>query len=240
MLDALPDAILSLVFPQRCNVCNGEVTSIRDGLVCSECWLKTKIFDGTETLCIKCGAFLSGSSSINNSARCRRCEDQDFDHAYAIGIYELGLKVSVLSLKKTPHLPRRLQRLIAATLRRTSLDRTTVIPIPLSARRLHERGFNQASVLARHVTKHLATSADEVSLIRRTHTPMHRAGMDKKARERTVESVFEVIRPKLIEGRDILLVDDVMTSGATAAACAKILKKNGARKVHVFTLARAD
>ena len=68
---------------------------------------------------------------------------------------------------------------------------------------------------------------------------MHRAAMDKKAREATVKNAFEVVRPNMIRGRDILLVDDLMTSGSTASQCAKALKKSGACKVTVMTLARA-
>jgi predicted amidophosphoribosyltransferase len=63
--------------------------------------------------------------------------------------------------------------------------------------------------------------------------------MDQRARELTVQHAFEVVRPKLIDGRNLVLVDDVLTSGATASACAKVLKKNGASRVTVFTLARA-
>ena len=63
--------------------------------------------------------------------------------------------------------------------------------------------------------------------------------MDKKARDLTVRNAFEVVKPDSVTGKNILLVDDVFTSGATASYCAKVLKKNGAGKVYVFTLARA-
>ena len=63
--------------------------------------------------------------------------------------------------------------------------------------------------------------------------------MDQKARELTIHNAFEVTRPKLITDKNVLLVDDVLTSGATASQAAKILKKNGATRVNVFTLARA-
>ena len=68
---------------------------------------------------------------------------------------------------------------------------------------------------------------------------MHRAAMDEKARELTVKNAFEVKRANFIKNKKILLVDDVFTSGATVSACAKILKKAGARKVYVLTVARA-
>jgi predicted amidophosphoribosyltransferase len=63
--------------------------------------------------------------------------------------------------------------------------------------------------------------------------------MDQRARELTVEKAFEITRPKLIDGTSVILVDDVLTSGSTASACAKVLKKHGARRVEVFTVARA-
>ncbi len=68
---------------------------------------------------------------------------------------------------------------------------------------------------------------------------MHRAAMDKKAREMTVRNAFQITRPKLIADQNILLVDDILTSGSTASHCAKALKKSGASKVNVLTLARA-
>jgi ComF family protein len=113
-----------------------------------------------------------------------------------------------------------------------------VVPVPLSPQRLADRGFNQAEVIAHAVGKHLNRPVDSGSLVRNKHTPMHRAAMDRKARQRTVENAFSVNRPKLIEGRTILLVDDIYTSGSTASNCAKALKKKGADSVLVFTLAR--
>jgi ComF family protein len=114
-----------------------------------------------------------------------------------------------------------------------------IIPVPLSKKRLFERGFNQAETIATRVSRVVQIPVDSASLIRKKHTPMHRAAMDKKAREMTVTNAFEVVRPRLIDGRSILLVDDIFTSGATASHCAKALKKKGAANVKVFTLARA-
>jgi predicted amidophosphoribosyltransferase len=76
-------------------------------------------------------------------------------------------------------------------------------------------------------------------LIRKQHTPMHRVSMDERARELTVEKAFDVVLKRAIAGSRIILVDDVFTSGATASACSKVLKKNGSNRVDVLTLARA-
>jgi ComF family protein len=114
-----------------------------------------------------------------------------------------------------------------------------VLPVPLSTKRRAERGFNQAEFIASHIAKILHKTVDTRSLSRKVHTPMHRASMDRKAREQSVKNAFEVIRPKLIEKRSILLVDDILTSGATVSNCARSLKKAGAQRIEVFTLARA-
>jgi ComF family protein len=116
---------------------------------------------------------------------------------------------------------------------------TLIIPVPLSKRRRFERGFNQAAMLGRILSRASTIPMDEFSLVRKIHTQKHRAAMDSKKREITVRKAFEVKRPKMIDGQHILLVDDILTSGATASYCAKALKKNGAASVNVLTLARA-
>lgn len=238
MLGRLPDSILSVIYPQECRVCGGEVEFSEDGVACSGCWNETNIFDGNETLCTKCGAFLFGTMS-SGVASCRRCDEHYYDRAVAAGLYEKALAAVILELKKTPHLARRIKLLTVETLGR--LPDTTaevIVPIPLSARRFRERGFNQAALIGKLVSKHLGVALDESSLIRKVHTPMHRAGMDRKARAMTVANAFEVARPRLIEHKNILLVDDVLTSGETASTCAKILKKSGGATVNVLTIAR--
>ena len=239
MLRTLSDSFLSIIYPQECRVCGGEVESSDDGVACSGCWSATRIFTGNETLCSKCGAFLFEARSFRTSF-CRKCDDQSYDKAFAVGSYEKALSATVLHLKRNPHISPRLRHHVSETLGRFSIqDSTLVIPVPLSARRLQERGFNQASVIGRLVSKHLRSPYDESTLIRKAHTPMHRVGMDRKARANTVKNAFQVVRPKLIQDMCVLLVDDIFTSGETASYCAEILKKNGAARVDVLTLARA-
>jgi ComF family protein len=115
-----------------------------------------------------------------------------------------------------------------------------IIPVPLHVSRELERGFNQASVLARALARFSQLPLDEHSLVRQSETKMHRAGMDAKARRRSLADAFTVRHPKLIAGKRVLLVDDVFTTGATASACANQLKAGGADKVFVLTMARAS
>jgi ComF family protein len=155
-------------------------------------------------------------------------------------LYEKALAASVLELKTTPRVFGRVERLLIEVAASVYPDQPSlIIPIPISSRRLQERGFNQAAIIGRVIARPFGLAVDESSLIRKVHTPMHRAGMDKKARARTVKNAFDVVRPKLVEGRNILLVDDIFTSGETASSCAKALKKSGALIVNVLTIARA-
>jgi ComF family protein len=238
-LSAIYDACLTLIYPQICRLCEKSVESRADGIACRACWQKTRIFTGKEILCEKCGAYLP-SDGEKFKTFCRQCETDAFASARAAGLYEHALLATVLNLKKTPFVPLKLQNLFfQAFLKSTFHDATRIIPVPLSRRRLSERGFNQASLLAKILTRRSGLPLDEQSLIRKIHTPQHRAGMDRKARAESVRNAFEVTRPNFVENENILLIDDVFTSGATAANCAEALKNKGARTVYVLTVARA-
>ena len=238
MFDKIFDPLLTLVYPQVCHVCENSVENSADGVACRRCWEKTSVFSGAETLCAKCGAFLRSESS-NFQTFCHRCEGHFYDSAIAVGIYEHALAASVLHLKREPFVAKHLQETLVARFRNSDVqDVTLIVPVPLSKKRFLEREFNQAAVLSKILARKSGIKSDEQSLVRNLHTPMHRVGMDGKARAASVENAFEVKRPKLIEGEKILLVDDVFTSGATVSICAETLKKSGASSVDVFTLAR--
>ncbi len=239
MLKALRNSILSIVYPQECRVCSDPVEIITDGVACSNCWRSTHIFTGTEMLCSKCGAFFN-ADGVQTEIFCHKCDDQHFEKARAVGIYEKALAATALNLKHESHLPDRLTPNIIGSIERYGfLSSNLIVPVPLSPKRRLERGYNQAEIISGIITNQTGIKLDTQSLVRSRNTPMHRVAMDKKAREITVKNAFAVTRPNLIAGQSILLVDDIFTSGATASACAKILKKNGADMVNVFTLARA-
>lgn len=143
-------------------------------------------------------------------------------------------------LKRQPYVPRHVEELLVAAAARERLhESTTVMPAPLHPKRLRARGFNQASILAQVLSKNLRLPLDEVSLSRVTWSEKYRAGLDEKGRRDTVVSAFKVTHPRFVAGGDILLVDDVFTTGATVSACAEVLFTAGAQSVFVLTLARA-
>ncbi|MGI8555920.1 MAG: ComF family protein [Pyrinomonadaceae bacterium] len=240
LFSVIQDSLLTLLYPQACKICEKSVEFKADGFVCGECWQNTRIFKPRSIICRKCSAFLTDGLT-DSDVFCRACETDEYDLAHSVGLYEKALAVAVLSLKIHPFIPLRLQKLIRDSFVSAPFQNIDlIIPVPLSERRLRERGFNQAAVIAKIIGgRNGELAIDENSLKRTIHTERHRAGMDKKSRFEIVQNVFEVKRPRLIKGKNILLVDDVFTSGATVSNCAKILKKSGTNKVYVLTIARA-
>ena len=226
------DAVLTLAYPQSCVICGSSVEQRRFGVACEVCWSETRIFADDEEICLKCGA--------PGQMRCGRCEEMAFTVARAVGMYEGALRESVLMLKRQPYLPQHVQRLVVEAIKREPLSLSTrVVPVPLHPKRLQSRGFNQASIVAEVVSKALELPLDGVSLVRVSSTEKYRAGLDRKGRRDTVDGAFAVSHPRLVAGENILLVDDVFTTGATVSACAEALLDSGARNVFVLTIGRA-
>ncbi|MDT5156793.1 MAG: hypothetical protein QOH51_1150 [Acidobacteriota bacterium] len=241
--DKLCDATLSLLYPRPCAVCGVRSVETRgDAPACADCWAATRVFGNDDTLCWKCGALGVGTlpEGVRVLVRCRRCDAEAFDAARACGAYEGALRAFVLGLKREPFVSERVARMLCEARGRTPLDTTTlVVPVPLHRERERERGFNQANLLGRALANRSGLRLDEWSLVRVSHSERHRAGMDARARRESVSDAFAVVRPRLVEGESVLLVDDVFTTGATVSACARALKAAGVREVSVLTVARA-
>ncbi len=219
-LTRIYDAILTLAYPQICVICGRSVERRRFGVACESCWSETQIFTDEERICFS--------------------QQFAFKAAWAVGRYEGALRESLLLLKRQPYLPRHVESLLADVVGCEPLSLSSrVIPVPLHPKRLKTRGFNQASIIGQTVSKALKLPLDEVSLVRVSTTEKYRAGMDTKGRRDTVAGAFRVTYPRLIAGENILLVDDVFTTGATISACAEALVAAGAENVFVVTVARA-
>ena len=242
LLTRVYDALLTVAYPQACLVCGGSVEERRFGVACKACWEATRVFNGTETICWKCGVLSLGIDlppDVRQQVRCRRCDFQSFTAARAVGLYEHALRQSVLSLKRRPHLSSNLINLLLDAAQREPLNNATrIIPVPLHDQRAKERGFNQAAVIAEALAKPLKLPLDATSLTRIGGSEKYRAGLDPKARRDTVAGAFAVTHPRLVENETILLIDDVFTTGATVNACAEALSASGARNVSVLTIAR--
>jgi ComF family protein len=112
--------------------------------------------------------------------------------------------------------------------------------VPLHRVRARERGFNQAKVVAKVIARDFHIRLEGRVLVRARPTERHRIGLDAVDRKKSVERAFSVARPALVEGRSVLLVDDVFTTGSTITAASNALLEAGARRVNVLTIARVE
>jgi ComF family protein len=234
------DSFLAVVYPRACAVCGHSVESRSLGIACAKCWQQTKILS-TETLCWKCGQPSIGAVADDKkeAVRCHRCDDASFTAARACGIYEGALRASVLLLKREPQVCQKLREELVKTQLRYPLNMATqIIPVPLHTEREKDRGFNQAVLIGRELSRATSLPLNVASLVRDKHVIRHRAGMDARGRRDTVADAFRVTHPALVAGERVLLVDDVFTTGATVSSCASVLLEAGAAEVYVLTIAR--
>ena len=227
-------AALDLVLPPRCPGCGDIVDG--DDRFCATCFAGLQFLGPPQCAC--CGDPLPHDAGAD--AQCGAClaEPPSFDRARAALAYGGPARQVVLAFKNGRRL--HLARLMAKTMRRAAgpmLDDVLVVPVPSHRWRLWRRGFNQAALLARQLARQGGHDLAIDALQRVKPTPSTR-GLTRRQRQTNVAGAFRVVKPAAIQGRNIVLVDDVMTTGATVSACASRLKRAGARHVAVLTFAR--
>lgn len=229
--------IVDAVLPPLCLSCRVEVAE--PGSLCPECW-SAMVFLG-DPACACCGLpfeFDSGDGMV-----CGHCARQPprFGRARAVFRYDDASKALILRLKHADRLDgvaafgRWMARAGADLLRTADL----LVPVPLHRWRLLARRYNQAALLALAIGRISGVAADPLILERTRRTPSQ-GHLGHDARARNVAGAFRVAprRAARLEGKRVVLVDDVLTSGATVDECAKMLLKAGARSVDVLTLGR--
>ena len=181
------------------------------------------------------------AASLDSSGRCALCLEgtRGFDAAYSFGAYDGRLRdlIHLFKYAGVRSLAKPLGRMANAALPRTEpVD--LIVPVPMHWLRRWRRGFNQAESLARVVSRR--TGLGVCTALRRTRKTAAQAVLTHAERRENLAGVFRVPRPEIVRGKTILLMDDVFTTGATASACAQVLKKAGAKAVILLTLARVD
>ncbi len=238
--------LLNFLYPPRCAACQVPLPIEADRRVCEPCLMRIERL--SEPLCAKCGMPFD-ERDPDRGGVCARCVQSPprFRVARAAARYrasaedEAGTLASIVRRHKyglNQSLGRALAECIGPEFPLRNADYDLVIPVPLHRARLRWRGFNQAALLAVEVARRLDCRLDMTNLIRTKPTAPQTA-QDLETRRRNVRRAFAVKRPGAFAGRRVLLVDDVMTTGATADECARTLFAAGARAVDVFTLARA-
>ncbi|MEJ5368477.1 MAG: ComF family protein [Bryobacteraceae bacterium] len=172
---------------------------------------------------------------------CRLCEAglTSYDGAWCCGAYDGALRDLIHLFKYGRMLPlgRVFGQMMARAYPRDQLFEV-LVPVPSHWRRRLWRGFDQAAVLARELSRRTAIPVEQ-ALRRNRHTPPQ-AGLTRRQRRDNIRGCFVAARPEAVRGRRVLLIDDVLTTGATVNAAAAVLRRAGAAHVGVFTLARAD
>lgn len=229
--------VVDLIFPPRCPLC-GEGLAAQSGL-CSACWSQLAI--PGEPSCVSCQRpFGDGIEAGSTCAVCL-AESPRHDGIAAGTLYNDASRKLILALKhgrRIAHAPM-LARLMAARLQ-ADIDHTWLfIPVPLHRWRLWNRGFNQSALLARELARARGGQLIVDGLSRTKRTPPL-GGLGRKARARVLAGAIAVNprRAGRLKGARIVLVDDVLTSGATTDACVRTLKRAGADKVVIACFAR--
>lgn len=224
----LSGRFLDLLFPPRCVGCHRIGSNL-----CVECLGQIPRLE--PPFCTRCG------DRVVADGLCRRCRISPLkiERIRSVVYFQGVLRetIHLLKYRGRAALARSLGQLMAEYWTQHPLLADVIVPVPLHADRLRERGYNQAALLAREMGRSVGLAVDEGTLVRRRATAPQ-VELDAKQRRDNVRDAFRCSSDALA-GKRVLLIDDVCTTGATLEACAIVLYEGGARSVQALTLARA-
>ena len=237
------DALVSVFFPSGCRICNNLLTTASRVPLCEECLSSFGRVAGT--LCEICGRPLPGwKQEPAQPLFCPACQDRTyaFDRARSFALYENAIVRAILLLKFEQIEPLgawfadRLAEVVNSEANRLAAD--VVVPVPLHRERERERGYNQAALLSKPLAKRLRLPHKAVLLVR-TRVRADKQVLSLEERWESVRGAFATRPGSQVDNLRVLLVDDVLTTGATLDACARALREAGAKSVIGLTVARA-
>lgn len=212
--------------------------------ICDECWENIELI--TRPYCDICGRLMIPNAMLarpEGTSICRWClrNPPEFSQARSITYYDKAIREAIILFKKKRVMAKHLAELVAehapALLEFSEYD--YLAPVPLHKRRYRERGYNQAELLARSLAKLARIPVLTNNLIRIKYTQQQRKFKSQREKRENVKGVFRIRDPEEIKNATILLIDDVLTTGATVSEIAGTLLNVGANRVDVFTIARA-
>jgi len=233
-------ALTELLFPTLCLSCSKVLSERGRHPFCHECFAGIRFINGP--LCPVCGIPYPAEASPDHVCGDCLLKKRHIKTSRSLGVYESILHDAIHAFKYGGNLTlgERLGRLMAEhdypsfRIR----DYSLILPVPLHPRRLRQRGFNQSVILAREISRRHGVAMDFRTLRRIVDTESQ-AGLKKEERRSNIRQAFCTADPERVRGQNILLVDDVYTTGSTLGECAKTLLKGGAEAVGALTLARA-
>ncbi|MGD0143149.1 MAG: ComF family protein [Rhizomicrobium sp.] len=229
---------LNLLFPPLCVGCRAPVFEAHS--LCAACWGTIGFLDGPTCEC--CGYPFEIDPGPGTLCSACHANPPAFARARSVMRYDEGSKKLILALKRADRLDLApaFSRWLDRSGRELLAEADLIVPVPLHPRRLWRRRYNQSAILAQRLAKLTAKPADPLVLRRIRATASQGEMPSAKARRRNVRGAFRVSpeNAAALRGKAVLLIDDVFTTGATIDACARALKRAGATKVLVLTLAR--
>jgi ComF family protein len=228
--------LLNMLLPPRCLACRCVVA--QPDSLCAACWLSMRFI--AAPLCERCGLPLELAPPPGSASFCA-CPPHRFSQARSVLVYDDACRPMILGLKYTDatHLAPGFAAWMARAGSDILADADLLAPVPLHRWRLLKRRYNQAALLAQGVGRRCGVSVLADLLIRRRPT-RPQEGLTRAGRRRNVRGAF-VLRPRYmarVAGKRVVLIDDVLTTGATLDECARALLAAGAAEVCVLTLAR--
>ncbi len=230
--------IVDLVYPPRCPLCGGAIAS--QGGLCAECWGDLEV--PGQPACITCQRPMGDSAAAKNDM-CFVCNLEPPRHSGIIAatIYNDASRKLILTFKHGSKiaLAPLLAQLLAARIPDQEGEPALLIPVPLHRWRIWQRGFNQAAMLARELDKRGKGEVLVDALLRKKRTPSL-GGLGQQQRKDALSGAIIVRSGAIVQikDRDVILVDDVLTSGATTNACVEALLSAGAASVRIACFAR--
>ncbi|GAB4116764.1 MAG: ComF family protein [Candidatus Caldatribacteriota bacterium] len=245
MIKYLIEGLLSLIFPLECRVCKHPIRESAGYSICEDCLKDIELIE--EPYCKKCNKPLSIAPGLpyqQEDLICLDCKNREysFEFSRSVGKYRGVLKecIHLLKYNKEKNLVQPLgELLIRYLLFQPELLKLIdmIIPVPLHEKDWKERGFNQSFLLSKIMGEYFSLPVKEKVLVKNRFT-LSQVGLSRKDREKNIFQAFSVAQPEEIKDKGILIFDDVFTTGSTVEECAKELKRAGANKVIVLTLAR--
>lgn len=237
---SLGEAVAGWVFPNACQLCGSRRATAADGYVCSQCWSGLRFIQPPS--CRRCGLPFAGD--ITHEFECANCRDLDlaFEFARAAVVAE-GVALEVIHRYKyqralwfEPFLGDLLFRAAGPGFRAGEFH--GIVPVPLHPLRQREREFNQAERLAAWLGRRVGVPVLS-QLVRRTEATRTQTRLTREERAENVRRAFAPVTDERLRGLRLLVVDDVLTTGATTDAVARVLLESGVESVGVLTAARA-